>query len=1053
MNKKIIKRGIYKPFTVLFLVVMLLFTLTSCGKKADLYKGINKDEDYLTLGDFKVTNGELYDKLKWSSASFISEKANEALIKTYLDKVTQVIENPADDEKELSAEYLNDVQDYFIMAIYDLDDIELLDTFQNLYLEYQNKLKYKDSFYQQYNIEISVDDIDALISQNEDGTPTYTFNDLTTNQKEIFEKYYESLARKLFARDYLEDEIKEYEEDMEEDDDPYFTDSEIKTYWTENYKYNYDLDAILIRFINENEAMSVLKAFGLKSYRSRMYYIFQDDEMTNEEYSKWYDDFDFTDPANVSNYRMVSSNNDFNQALMLSIYIEMYNYVYSYRTPINNIEGLTEADKSSSNRRQLTFQIIEKFDSDSELREMTIEQFYEKYLKNENISYNGDDLDVINSSLKSYLYTTLDLSKVKKAGNYSLAAQSYGDYYFMAFKIADPVLPENETLVFDEEDSSSIDRTATSEAFLDKLIEGLKEDTLTQAYIDNAISTSLEDCNIRIYDSNIEIAYMASNSSYSKNRKSSPADGVVARIKYEDTTIDVTALDIWNELEPSNGISTALQLISKPIIKESQVYADVISDDELVDSFYDSFNILLANFANGQLSSYGYDSSLGKYNFLLLYFNTTDVDEIIYDFYCLNEATTKLLNDYSSEAMASLLKNAANTYSENYFSVSATNLLVYVDMDEDGAPDKVNGIFNNDGFDWNTELARPVDGATTYAELAKQLINDIIRIAENSTSSNADAFSSIVEEYNSSSRFENSYNGAVVGGVYDPTEPEKYWAKYRANGLYIKTEELADVSNSTDQGTVSDVLKLAIVDAYTEMMNLFNEEIPTDYLYTALYDNDGEGLLSENGYNLFTITGATVNDDAEFTEEDDPNKIYTDLVYIYNDNAYKISNLYSEDGKLTDDQVRAYLLEYSTSQQTISMPSKVSTALTTYLSPVYTRFTSDSSQFVVLLAYLNTAVGGTDYDNYTAFKFGTSSNSTASTEKLKKLLEINSRIEDGYVITENLYAGKNVDLTYFGSANAQDYVDKLADMQNVYGDNWWTNLNQYAANAFTKGDK
>ena len=91
-------------------------------------------------------------------------------------------------------------------------------------------------------------------------------------------------------------------------------------------------------------------------------------------------------------------------------------------------------------------------------------------------------------------------------------------------------------------------------------------------------------------------------------------------------------------------------------------------------------------------------------------------------------------------------------------------------MDEDGEPDRTEtGLsYVDSDFDWNQV---DPNSEQTYNDLAKELINKIITLCDNSSNSNVDTISSIITEYNSSSRFTNGHDKYEGDDEYNPTEP------------------------------------------------------------------------------------------------------------------------------------------------------------------------------------------------------------------------------------------------------------------------------------------
>ena len=53
-------------------------------------------------------------------------------------------------------------------------------------------------------------------------------------------------------------------------------------------------------------------------------------------------------------------------------------------------------------------------------------------------------------------------------------------------------------------------------------------------------------------------------------------------------------------------------------------------DTEIYENYID---LILYNFSNGSYASNGYSASIGKYKFLMLYFHTSDITEIVNNYY------------------------------------------------------------------------------------------------------------------------------------------------------------------------------------------------------------------------------------------------------------------------------------------------------------------------------------------------------------------------------------------------------------------------------------
>ena len=1071
MNKRTKFKALLKPLSLVCMSSLLAVTLTSCGTTEEPYDGINPNEKYLQLGNYSVSNKELYNELRWQGTSFVDEKIGEALTKKYYEQVVKTIENPTTEEEiENHKEYVETIQEKIIFGVFNISDLEeqVQHLKNNPYSVNQAIPKFVDSLYQNENIVITEAEVktlvkwDDIINYNGEFELGLDYTNLTTAQKAVFELYYDVIAQKLFAYDYLEEEIKEYTEEMEDGDDPYFSDAEIKTYWNNNYEYDLDVEALLIRFASQDEANEVLKSFGLKTYRNNLYFVkpdvYRDGEdvtLSNAEYSKYYDEFDFT-KASQHEDTYVNLSGTENEGLVLAIYLEIYNYVYSYRNE-QFAQTIPGADYTISNRRHITKALIANFtrgvdaaNLDNDLyvddngKAWNPEKVYDKFVKNFDgydtyISYTKDELQEINGGLQTYVHSTLvvDTENSSKNKRFSVLPQSYGSSTYLAYKYSQEELTDNVLVFTDEVEKDEIDHEKSKE-LVDKIIEELKDEILTDSYIQNALTSKKEDVKVKIYDEALEIMYSAGNAEYSKTRGDADKANTILEITYEKKTSTWTVKDLWDEYEHVNGISSALSLISKDIFMDSPEFAEIAKDDEKTEMFYQNLDALLTTFTAGNLSSSGYPATIGKHNFLMMYFHTSDIDRIIDTYYRLNEVSARLLTDYTSLDLASFFKKYTDNYYNNYFSLGATNLLVYVDMDEDGTADR--------DFDWTQTLKdAPVSTfygqCNTYKDLAIALIHDIMNILDHSADTDVNTLNTIVTEFNSSSRFENGHNSDIVDGEYNPTETSKYWAKYRSSGLFIKTETLTGVSNDSDYATVNDVLKLALFKAYNEDYLFDGDTAPNEYLVDEYYTGTNpEGLLNVHGFNLPVITSAKINESAEFTQiKDDKDGIYQNLVYKYNDEYYVVDNVYSNSDNvelLTEKQIVAYLLQQASGSTSI-LPTQISSALSSYLQPVLTKYSSETTQFILLTEILKVMTDS-------QMVFGNADNA----DRYVKILEISKRVEDGYKISGNVY-GSNVQYTFFkDAAEGENPLDIIGDLYIIEGnENWWTSVEKYIKNS------
>ena len=248
-----------------------------------------------------------------------------------------------------------------------------------------------------------------------------------------------------------------------------------------------------------------------------------------------------------------------------------------------------------------------------------------------------------------------------------------------------------------------------------------------------------------------------------------------------------------------------------------------------------------------------------------------------------------------------------------------------------------------------TELMQVVyDRATTYSSFSTGL-------------------TAIVDEFKTSGRI--APDSCIVPPL-DQT-PECRWAKYKSAGLNLMFESLSGITNSTN--TIGSTSKLD--DAfYDRAVSIYDEvkaeyydvdsKFPSQYLDTRPADY-ASVLESSFGWHLILATGGQTFTSAKFGTADDTKKKDTDEHFIYQHIEYKDKDgekyyldAYSIDQTISANQVRIYLNEVKTEYGVQNLPTAVSSAISAYFAPVYTKYTANFNQLNLLYKLL----GQTNYN-------------------------------------------------------------------------------------------
>lgn len=976
-------------FTLLIGFVLLI-SLSACSTAGHPTGKLDTDAIYAKAGDYSVTNGELWNELKWNSSTILTSKFEEVVLKDYMTKIELIMEKEytalTAEEKELfskdfSLQNYNDLKqtytdrltDYVIEDIYNFEfnPEDSFDSIENVN-EYEAKkliLTYANEVYVTYGIE----------SLN--GTP---FRDICTNAtknkenyiiiaKALKNLYYVSYAKELLAYDGLEEEITEAYEDRDtedEDDLGYFKKSDFTSAYKNNFANQGDLNLILIRFASEDEYTQTLRSFGLKIYENELVYIPAPADVTTfAEYCKYYDELSM---SNRVDYFAIESSAG--EVAVLEIYIQIYNYLYGgYRDMIYDTSYAQYFD--SIDLRVVTKSICDKYsnstavDIEAERKAQfdhivsVLEQ--DKNSDDFNTYYSREYIDNIDSSFYTYLYETLTVPFNQSLENddkcYSTSVQSYNSKNWIAFKLQQD--SDEYEGIYDKNtiDDDLYDNIAANEELYDKILKILKTNAITSSKITTEVNEAKADVSVKIYDEALEISYATSNSNYSKTYGSAPNSNVIATLTYkgktynlnivEDTT-DTNAVSggVFTTLELQQGTTSAVDILSRKVVKDTKAYADTLKDN---DSFYEQVEYVLAAFANDYYSSSGYSSTIGKYNFLMLYFHTANIDDIVKNTYRVNAAASKLLTNYNSDTLLNFFKSYTDAIYNNYFSISGNRFVVYLDANDDGEKDDVT--------EWTA----------TQIALAKELVLKALDTVSSVNGSHLTALTSLVTEINNSGRAKYEDN---------PIAPENEWSKYRKAGLSVELVTVEATNSTTD---IDFKLKERMLSVYNLEDFSINDTVPTEYLENLKSENDI--LETKDGYNLILISSADFQTSAEFTAEDDKLGIFESIDVYYNEEYIKISNIYNENETLSIDQIRLYVLEYVMSSTSNLVPSKLTDAMTNFLSPVLTRYTATETQRDILIHFIGVIAGDIEFT------------SEINNDRLVSIIEINHQTADNYL--------------------------------------------------------
>jgi len=953
VNKTMINhnKNIKRVMTLIF-ILGLTFTLVACGNQNAVPYGSVSDEAYVTFGDVTVTEKELYDKLRFQSADLLSTMIDEVVFAEAMNDVRQLISGGDVFYNEFLDETINN-------AIFQQTDLDALD---NLLSNNETRLlrsveQYVDSL---YLIDPSVNK-EALYQDITNMDPM--FEDYASIP-ELLDRYILRAGQRYYAYNNLLLEVED------EDSTQFVEESDVVAYYKSNNEGRYDVDVLIVRFINLNEANAALYEVALKSDARGNWYQVPDvrivdannpgfvdlDDTSSEGYQHVVDiltDLDLLD--DVLESRSEGEN-------LLSSQ-EFADYYSRYSISTTRTSGASDVALPDNNVKTKFVEIYNLLNPATEIKvnnDGTISGVSTEF----NTTYTYDELNDLNSTLRSHIYTTLtseDRQDEEDASNpYSSRVQTFGSSRYLIFKLSDDGDSQDGILVDDpdtEDEDEIFSESATT--LFEELRAEIIDNKLTNSYVTSQVEARYEELTVDIYDPVIRAFF---DQTFNYNGSDDNKDGdVVATIKDATDALsnsDILVDDLYNELSDRFGVNLSLDIIINKYFEAQETYT--ITDEEFAD-FEEQFEEIIRQFSADQFVSNGFPASMGREQFLMLAFGVTSNAQAVNELYVYPELRAQYLEDYEahfSNIYQAFTDLAALQY-DAYKSTRVSHLLVYFDQDGDGSPDNPQEYLDTLDASTVTEIK---DGLAELVADIYQQVGDF--------RSEAEAFTTLAELFNSSGRIERGSNTAP----YD-LQIELDYAKYRQLGFYLKYENISSaITNKSNFITNSSTLDPVFYNRAIELHDFIVGDGTQDQIelpYIDMYDDftfnaldiasQLDDVQSSFGWHFIVTTSITDAPSAIYEATSDEDARYT---FELDDETY---NIYNEDSDtLTLNQVEYYVRQ-SLTDEGPSVPSAVSTAITNYLSPVLSRYQNTFMQRELIFRLLEDDLNFASEANNTRF--------------------------------------------------------------------------------------
>ncbi len=921
---------IIRRFAVLFLSLAGVLTLAACTQTETYPKGDLDDTVYASVGEYSVTEAELYDQLRLQGASVLADMVDKILFESEMTDARALLASGDEDTVDYFTELING-------AIYgtpstigysvDSTDIEeLQDFYADRYDLYVRAIeKFTDSL---YLVDNSID-ADALL------TDLLALGDAFTGYEDIdvlVDNYVLAAAERNYAKALLATEVDDEESDY------YIEESDVVTYYKSEEEGKYDVNALIIRFLNLNEANAALYEAGIKSDSKGNWYEIPDIRITDTDAEGY---IDLTDSTNYQ--YLIDMLEDLELLDKLGVdYLERDNlldedyeaYYKAYVISNSREDGVRDtafllSTEDVKAKFVYVYNILNptatiKIDDSGDIVGDSDTAY--------SSLYTYDDLTTLDTTLRSHIYNTLtaealmdDPEDTSEDSPFSSRIQSGSSYRFLVFKLDDESDAQEDILVEDPDDEDE-EIFGDSQAALDKFDEmrdELIESKLTDSYISTKISEAYEDIEFDIYDPVIRIIY--SQSFAYEGTDKTQSGNVVAVIEGQEITVDT----LYSRLEKAYGINLSYDILVNKYLSDSDVYT---IDDETIEDYQEQFETIISSFTADTYAP-TYPASMGRQAFLLVAFGADTNAEAINQLYVYPDLRQQYIDDIEAHfdnSNATIYQKFAELTQKQYENdkgINVSHLLVYVDQDADGSPDDP-----ADYLDGLTATAREAveDGVVGLVDYVFDLVGDY--------KSYASGLSSIASEYETSIRIER--------GRYDNTPyeiiDEDLWVPYRLLGLNLKFESISsEITNTSNMLSGSSILDEVFYDrAITLFDDLYDIKDDDGVLpYLDLYEDftydgitsidDLQMVQSSFGWHFILVTSVSDTQSAMLEAASDSNEEY--VVTLDDDSVVDLYNETSD--YLTANQI-AYYLKSQDADEAFDFDDNVQDALTTYLTPV-----------------------------------------------------------------------------------------------------------------------
>ncbi|MDT8337137.1 MAG: hypothetical protein RQ856_04835 [Candidatus Izemoplasmatales bacterium] len=665
---------------------------------------------------------------------------------------------------------------------------------------------------------------------------------------------------------------------------------EIANYYDATYMS--DIKSIKIKFNSQNDANAIMRSLNLISKNGQI--MLYTGTKPIEEVPSF--------ELNETNTQVLTEEE------ILEYYILMYNMVYAdYREPLN------------------------------------VESTALELMQLDELTLNYDDVNIFNNNLARFIFFTLGnyedyQSEENLTSYYTYKPEKFysgrDTAYYMILNLTGY---EKEMVAGFEGTKTELIEIIGADLYNEIEQEMIDNNLSAQTFVARRIADLRREHDFVIYDYYMAVDYKANDTNYVENEEGS----LTLIASYDDKEITPDQL-----LTYAMNQNAAMYLVYSAQLKavRSAHYEDVYCLDTATCEYDYTQNesakmiehIAAYNSMEAQFLESMYSTYYTFEDYLYLAYGAKNMEEMINNYYVKSTLQPLYIFDQIIEndyAVLNSLLDLMGPYYDNYFSLDVTHLLIYIDKDEDGSPDKYSEFYEElvDTTEYDAKLAALEAAIRTYMADDTKSLSDLV----------------------------NAYKLA--------SRTDATWGEFKSYGFFLLTENLSTQGSLTYANSINK-FEDSFVEALISLYQTYNleENLDEDYLFgnTLIESSYGlhfikveKGTAFEKPTAEFTMT----YDDEEQPEFDmgfvsDQERINFEQLKLYSQYRFSVISFGSID------------LEELYGFTRPEIPSTVNTALKDFATTLH--------DALYVVGYLNVGIitdlnSGEFANNYAAYYEGT----------------------------------------------------------------------------------